>query len=103
MINRGTTPYLIFEFPETIDNYDDGIISFAQKNEIVIEKALDDLKQIDGELTQYSLRLSEEDVNSFTAGIFECQIRLSKNNDVYASNIYRGRISDVLNDEPIGE
>jgi len=101
IISRGTTPTFEFVFPEVITNYDAVLISFGQDGKSILDKTDDDLSLISG--TTYSLTLSESDINNFTKGIIECQVRVSKNYEVAASLIHQVRLVDVLNDNILGD
>lgn len=59
MIYRGTTPTLTFEFPFSVSSIEKCILSFAQNDEVLLEKNLTDFRvQNDKILT---LKLTEKE------------------------------------------
>lgn len=92
---RGTTQTLTFTLPEKID-METLYISFAQNDDIVLEKELGDVL-LDG--TNIILPLSQEDTLKFIVGTATIQIRLrDTNGNALASNPMYIQVEKIYKD-----
>ena len=105
---RATTPKHTFIFDvDPTETFRDILISYAQDNQIILEKGKDDLtvEQATGcndeTVWEASLTLTQEETNLFNAGsTVKIQIRaLTYEDEVVASEKMSVPVYDVLNDQ----
>lgn len=107
---RATTPRHVFVFEDIdpVENFSQILISYAQNDQIVLEKNKDDLEfstETCGKKQVYvaSYRLTQEETKLFSSkprNVVEVQVRaLTNGGDVYASDKRSITVQDVLNDE----
>lgn len=107
---RATTPRHVFVFedinPE--ENFASILVTYAQNDQIVLEKTKDDLEfstETCGKKQVYiaSYRLTQEETKLFSSkprNVVDVQVRaLTHAGDVYASDKRSITVQDVLNDE----
>lgn len=94
---RGTTPTLTFKLPFAVDQLAYGFVTFAQNDEVIIDRALADC-WCDG--YEIRLQLTQEETLSMNENLVtEIQIRAKTlNGDVIASNIIRESTERILKD-----
>lgn len=98
MIYRGTTPTLTFEFPFSVSSIEKCILSFAQNDEVLLEKNLTDFRvQNDKILT---LKLTEKETLLFDSQKIwvSMQFKVGINGNVVISTTMNTEVSDTLND-----
>ena len=97
---RGTTPTLQFKLPFSAENIEVLNIAFAQKNNVVLEKGLEDA-EIEGDTV--NVTLSQEDTLAFDADIsVEMQIRCrNTDGNALASNIIKTKAKRILKEGEI--
>lgn len=95
---RGTTPRLVFAFDYTIDFIKALRITFMQNGENKVEKKEQDVTLEDNKIT---VKLSQEDTLAFSENeIVEVQLKvLTTEGDVLATDKYKLRVQDILNEE----
>ena len=105
MIVRGTTPTHKFVLPFSPLDVSDVIITYQQSGVTVVNKKIDSVT-IDMSTNALCVQLDQRETLSFSCGkkysdnIVNIQIRIIKSDgSVYASNIIRDKISDILWDE----
>ncbi len=106
---RATTPKHIFIFEQNPEEtFDKILITYAQNNEIVLEKTKGDLEYgtYDNSGTEYytaSFRLTQEETKKFSAkprNMIDIQVRaLTYSGEALASDKKSIAVQDVLNDE----
>lgn len=100
---RGTTPTHTFTLPEQASSYAEIHITYKQCGAKVIKHAQDGViptgMSFNGK--DVIIRLEQEETKIFNAGDFvSVQVRvLTAGGDSFASQIFKCRIDDVLNDE----
>ena len=94
---RGTTPTITFHLPIDGSSITALNLSFAQKGEIVLEKALSDCT---AEGNTLRVTLTEQETLLFDArnGLVEMQLRVGCGEVRMASNIMRVSIEKILKD-----
>lgn len=94
---RGTTPTLEFTLPFDTGELDEAYVSFAQRNEVVLEKTLSECECIGNKMI---VRLSQEDTLKLRSDQgTEIQIRArTKGGEALASNIMRVSTERILKD-----
>ena len=97
-MRRATTPTHKFTFPIDPATFDKILITYAQKNKIILEKHKTDLT-IEG-YTVYA-KLTQEETNRFdTRSQVQIQVRgLMYSGTAVASKIFERSVEEVLNDE----
>lgn len=109
---RATTPVHEFIFYDDPTNYVKILITYTQKNRIILEKTKDDLSfetiaSSDGTSTQYvaSLQLSQDETKMFhtyDGSTIEVQIRVLDNEgNAFASEKQPVQLKDVFNDSTL--
>ena len=106
---RATTPTHSFIFSVDPEQFVKILVTYAQKDRIILEKTEEDMTFVKGQLCDgserwvASYRLSQEEANLFHTYYdksVNIQVRALTNDDtVYASDIKRIPLKDVLNDE----
>lgn len=97
---RASTPTHLFTIPDAvpIDSLKDAMVTYAQLNEIVVEKRLEDM-HIDGQVL--SIELTQEETIKFRSNV-ECMIQLrvlTNEGKCMPSEIFKVQVLNVLNDE----
>jgi hypothetical protein len=98
-MRRASTPTHYFELPSEFEgNLEKVLVTYAQDNEIVLEKTEADLT-FEGNVFYYTL--TQEETNLFQDGVFvEIQIRVKTKDGISVpSDIYKVNVQKVLNDE----
>lgn len=100
---RTTTPTHTFTLPEQAASYAEIHITYKQKNAEVIKHAQDGTLPPGMSFNDKDviIRLEQEETKQFNAGDFvSVQVRvLTAGGDAFASQIFKCKIDDVLNDE----
>lgn len=95
---RATTPTNTYTFPDNInDTYADIIISYAQNDNIILEKKKSDLS-INGKVA--TITLTQEETSKFTAGVYvqiQIKVKTINENKILASQIYTVPVNKILN------
>lgn len=98
-MRRGTTPTLTFTLPINSSSIECLYITFCQKNEIIIEKNINDCELSDDIL---KVTLSQKDTLAFKVGAIDIQIRLKTiDGSAMASNVVVADIRNCLKDGEI--
>lgn len=101
-MRRATTPLHNFMFEENPTTFERILITYAQGNNIVLEKEKSDLSFTnngDGTWTA-SFRMTQEEANNFKVYPTSVQVRvLTTDGEALASNIFAVNIKNVLDDE----
>ena len=103
---RATTPLQEFTFDEDPSNFSRILITYAQDEEVILEKEKSDLTitpeyDEEGNIIDYlaSYRMTQEEANLFEAGAIQVQIRVLTNaGDALAGDKTTIKVEDVLND-----
>ena len=104
-MRRLTTPSIIILFPTDAQEYDKILVTFSQRNEIILEKKKEDLIfNTDTERNIFSgmFVLSQEETGLFDDKVvLSMQVRMFKEDEgwCFASKIYSINVDDVLNEE----
>lgn len=97
---RASTPTHYFTLPTeyNIDNIDKILVTYAQKDKVVLEKTKEDVS-FDGATFYYTL--TQEETNLFEDNVFvEIQVRIkTSDGNALPSDIYHLPVKKVLNDE----
>lgn len=96
---RATTPTHVFTFPSGMSTADmsEILLTYSQGGKPVIEKNKSDLTI---QPNKVSIRLTQEEVNMFDAGVVQIQMRAKNmSGDVMASQIFKVKVKQVLNEE----
>lgn len=100
---RTTTPTHTFVFPFNPAELDELWITYKQNGMILINKELPDLT-VDSEKNSVEFVLSQEETASFNDNIpVYIQIKCRQGSTVMASETYKVRVVDVLNDNFMGQ
>lgn len=96
---RGTTPTHTFELPFDVSLISDLRLSYAQGDEVIITKKMEDVTLSEQTVT---VRLTQEDTLKFdpTKGILQIQLKvLTTDGDVLSSEIIQENVWQALNNE----
>lgn len=94
---RGTTPTLEFELPFSSDEISICSIALSQRDEVVVEKKLEDC-QTDGNMLRCTLTEKETLLLDCDYGVVEIQVRLKCGNRALASDIIQMSVGRILKD-----
>lgn len=93
---RGTTPMLVFTLPFDTGLLAEAYVTFAQKDEVVLEKSLSDCVTDGNKMT---VKLTQADTLKLKAGFVDIQIRAkTTSGDALASEIITVSAQKILKD-----
>lgn len=99
-MRRGTTPIIRIEFDFETSTIEEAIVTFKQKNEVILEKKLENCTCEEKAL---KLQLTQEETLSFKIGtplLMQVKAKLTAG-DVIATDPYSFIVEEVYNEEVI--
>ena len=96
---RATTPTHVFTLPDTLTTEDmtEILVTYSQCDHKIVEKTKKDLEL---SANQFSVKLTQQEMNKFQAGLALIQVRAKNQEDeVMASQIFKVKVRPVLNQE----
>ena len=100
LMRRATTPTHIFTFPSTVlvTGVSEMLITYSQCGKTILEKNLDDLSS-NAQGNNFSLVLTQNEVNKFAPGKALVQIKAKVNSAVLVSQMIWLTVKPALNSE----
>ena len=98
-MRRGTTPTHTFALPFAASIISSLRITYKQENKIILTKEKDDCELYDNVV---SVKLSQEETLKFICNTpAKCQLKIRKNDNVVASEVFSFFVNECLDNEVI--